>query len=97
MNSAIPRDEFMRLLYEQAAREQRDLAVRVRAARGNEHHAADFERRATLLEQLARPTPSLLRQLDGPAQYRSATSPGARSRLGDATGVKIGIVPKHLA
>ena len=49
MNSLIPRDEFMRLLYEQAAREQRDLAVRVRAARGNEHHAADFERRATLL------------------------------------------------
>ena len=79
MNSPIPRDEFMRLLYEQAAREQRELAGRVRAARGNEVHAADFERRATLLEQLARPTPSLIRQLDRP--IKSARSPAARSSL----------------
>jgi hypothetical protein len=32
MANVIPRDEYMRLLYEQAAREQRELAERVRAA-----------------------------------------------------------------
>jgi hypothetical protein len=31
MANPIPRDEYMRLLYEQAAREQRELAERVRA------------------------------------------------------------------
>ena len=46
----------MRLLYEQAAREQRQLAERVRAVRGGEARAADLERRALALEQLARPT-----------------------------------------
>jgi len=32
MANPIPRDEYMRLSYEQAAREQRELAERVRAA-----------------------------------------------------------------
>jgi hypothetical protein len=45
----------MRLLYEQAAREQRELAQRVRAAHGSDAMAADFERWATELEQLAHP------------------------------------------
>jgi len=45
----------MRPLYEQAVREQQQLADRVRAARGSEVLAADFERWATALEQLARP------------------------------------------
>jgi len=45
----------MRLLYEQAAREQRELAERVRAAHGRGTLAADFERWATDLERLARP------------------------------------------
>src|SRR6476659_9233674 len=47
MANALPRDEYMRLLYEQAAREQRELAERVRAARGSDGLAADFERWAT--------------------------------------------------
>jgi len=55
MANPIPREEYMRLLYEQAAREQRQLADRVRAVRGSEVLAADFERWATALEQLARP------------------------------------------
>ena len=52
---ANPRDEYMRLLYEQAAREQRELAERVRAARGSDAMAADFERWANALDQLASP------------------------------------------
>ena len=55
MTSPLPRDEYMRLLYEQAAREQRELAERVRAAHGSDALAADFERWATVLEQLAHP------------------------------------------
>jgi hypothetical protein len=46
----------MRLLYEQAAREQRELAERVRA-HGNGDLAADFERWASDLERLAHPSP----------------------------------------
>jgi len=53
MGNALPRNEYMRLLYEQAAREQRHLAERVRAARGNGALIADLERWATKLEQLA--------------------------------------------
>jgi hypothetical protein len=45
----------MRLLYQQAAREQRQLAERVRAAHGSETLAAYFERWAADLERLARP------------------------------------------
>ena len=45
----------MQLLYEQAAREQRQLAERVRAAHGDRALIADFERWAAKLEQLARP------------------------------------------
>jgi hypothetical protein len=45
----------MRLLHEQAAREQRQLAARVRAARGDGALIADFERRVAMLERLARP------------------------------------------
>ena len=55
MANLLPRDQYMRLLYAQAAREQRELAERVRAARGNGPLAADFERWATGLERLARP------------------------------------------
>jgi hypothetical protein len=55
MANPIPRDEYMRLLYQQAAREQRELAQRVRAAHGSDALAADFERWATELEQLAHP------------------------------------------
>ena len=55
MANPIPREEYMRLLYEQAAREQRQLADRVRGVRGSEVLAADCERWATALEQLARP------------------------------------------
>ena len=55
MANPIPRDEYMRLLYEQAAREQRELAERVRAAYGSGTLAADFERWAADLERLARP------------------------------------------
>jgi hypothetical protein len=44
MANPLPRDEYMRLLYEQAAREQRELAERVRAAHGSDALAADFER-----------------------------------------------------
>jgi hypothetical protein len=54
MGNALPRNDYLRLLYEQAAREQRQLAERVRAARGDEALIADFERRAAKLEQLAR-------------------------------------------
>jgi len=55
MANPLPREEYMRLLYEQAAREQRELAERVRAAHGNDTLAADFERWAADLERLARP------------------------------------------
>ena len=55
MANPIPRDEYMRLLYEQAAQEQRELAERVRAAYGSGELAADFERWASDLERLARP------------------------------------------
>ena len=55
MTKPLPRDEYMRLLYEQAAREQRELAERVRAAHGRGTLARDFERWATDLERLARP------------------------------------------
>ena len=55
MANPIPRDEYMRLLYEQAAREQRELAERVRAALGGDAMAADFERWASDLERLAHP------------------------------------------
>jgi hypothetical protein len=55
MTNPLPRDEYMRLLYEQAAREQRELAERVRAAHGRGTLARDFERWATDLERLARP------------------------------------------
>lgn len=54
MANPLPRDEYMRLLYEQAAREQRELAERVRAAHGSKVLAADFERSATALENLVR-------------------------------------------
>ena len=37
MAHPLPGDEYMRLLYEQAAREQRELAERVRAAHGRTH------------------------------------------------------------
>jgi hypothetical protein len=53
MKNAIPRDEYMRQLYEQDAQEQRELAERVRVARGDAAQAADFERWAAALEQLA--------------------------------------------
>jgi hypothetical protein len=48
--------EYLRLLYEQAAREQRELAQRVRASSATAGAlAADFERRAAELEtELAR-------------------------------------------
>ena len=55
MTNPLPRDEYMRLLYEQAAREQRELAERVRAAYGSGALAADFERWASDLERLAHP------------------------------------------
>ena len=55
MATPIPRDEYMRLLYEQGAREQREFAERVRAARGSGAMAADFERWANALDQLASP------------------------------------------
>ena len=55
MANRLPRDEYMRVLYEQAAREQRELSERVRAAHGSGTLAADFERWATDLERLARP------------------------------------------
>ena len=65
MANPIPRDEYMRLLYEQAAREQRELAERVRAVRGSDAMAANFERWASDLERLASPIgsggPRLLR------------------------------------
>jgi len=62
MGNALPRNEYMRLLYEQAAREQRQLAERVRAARGSAEMIADFERWATQLEQLAGVTVSATRE-----------------------------------
>ena len=55
MANALPRNDYLRLLYEQAAQEQRQLAERVRAARGDGTLIADFERRAAKLERLARP------------------------------------------
>jgi hypothetical protein len=50
------RQEYIRQVYEHAAREQRELAQRVRAAAaGRGALAADFERRAAELEtELAR-------------------------------------------
>jgi hypothetical protein len=55
MATPMPRGEYMRLLYEQAAREQRELAQRVRAVYGSGALAADFERWASDLERLAHP------------------------------------------
>jgi hypothetical protein len=55
MGNALTRNNYLRLLYEQAAQEQRQLAERVRAARGDDALIADFERRAEKLERLARP------------------------------------------
>jgi hypothetical protein len=55
MGNALTRNDYLRLLYEQAAQEQRQLAERVRAARGDGALVADFERRAEKLERLARP------------------------------------------
>jgi hypothetical protein len=55
MTNPLPRDSYMRLLYAQAAREQRELAERVRAAHGSPTLAANFERWATDLQRLARP------------------------------------------
>jgi hypothetical protein len=51
MANPVSGDEYMRLLYAQAAREQRELAERVRAAHGSGTLAADFERWATDLER----------------------------------------------
>ena len=56
MANPLPRDEYMRRLYEQAAQEQRELAERVRAAHGSDALVADFERWAAALEELARPS-----------------------------------------
>ena len=64
MANPLSRDEYMRLLYAQAAREQRELAERVRAAHGSGTLAADFERWATDLERLARPIRERRRRLD---------------------------------
>jgi len=55
MGRALPRNEYLWLLYEAAAREQRQLADRVRAVRGDKAMIADYERRAAELERLARP------------------------------------------
>jgi hypothetical protein len=55
MGNALPRSDYLRLLYEQAAIEQRQLAERVRATGGDGALIADFERRATKLEKLSRP------------------------------------------
>jgi len=55
MGNAVSRNDYLRLLYEQAAQEQRQLAERVRAARGHGALIADFEGRAAKLERLARP------------------------------------------
>ena len=55
MANGLSRNDYLRLLYEQAAQEQRQLAERVRAARGDGTLIADFERRAAKLERLARP------------------------------------------
>jgi len=55
MTNPLPRDEYMRRLYERAAREQRELVERVRAVRGSYLLAADFERWARDLARLARP------------------------------------------
>ena len=72
-----PQDEYTQLLYDQAAREQRELAARVRAARDNEARAADFERCAALLEQLARPTSPPLRALAQPShEIKTKLKPG---------------------
>ena len=54
MGNTLPRNDYLRLLYEQAAEEQRQLAERVRAVRGDGALIADFERRAAELERLAR-------------------------------------------
>ena len=75
----------MRLLYEQAAREQRELAERVRAAYGSGTLAADFERWAADLERLARPDPRTTRGLTlrgGFNQTLSLTSPNSGSAGG---------------
>ena len=55
MGNALPRNDYMRLLYEKAAQEQRQLADRVRAVHGGKALIADFERRAAELEKLTRP------------------------------------------
>ena len=68
MANPLPRDEYMRVLYEQAAREQRELSERVRAAHGSGTLAADFERWATDLERLARPIRERRLRLDPDTQ-----------------------------
>ena len=68
MANPIPRDEYMRVLYEQAAREQRELSERVRAAHGSGTLAADFERWANDLERLARPIRERRLRLDPDTQ-----------------------------
>jgi hypothetical protein len=56
MSNALPRNDYLRLLYEEAARKQRQLAERVRAASlSRKALAANFERRAAALDRLARP------------------------------------------
>jgi len=68
MANPLPRDEYMRVLYEQAAREQRELSQRVRAAHGSGTLAADFGRWATELERLARPIRERRLRLDPDTQ-----------------------------
>ena len=71
MANLLPRDEYMRLLYEQAAREQRELAERVRAAYGSGTLAADFERWAADLERLAGPRSTNDARLDASGRLRA--------------------------
>jgi len=42
MGNALPRNDYLRLLYEQAAQEQRQLPERVKAAQGDGALIADF-------------------------------------------------------
>src|SRR5438094_10190637 len=78
----------MRPLYEQAVREQQQLADRVRAVRGSEVLAADFERWATALEQLARPA-QIARGLRRASQQ--ARWARRRQMAGSATGYATGV------
>src|SRR5438105_7319183 len=85
------RAEYMRLLYEQAAREQRELAERVRAVRGSDAMAANFERWASDLQRLASPIGKSLAQGRAPRTTKSASrSPHSvqrNSRAQSGTGV----------